>query len=69
MFYETLIPIFGDWILNYAVDTDGMFLSIKSPVVYKEIKDLGLDKIINSSKELFTYVNVNANVHCKFYIR
>jgi len=61
MFYETLIPNFGDRILNHAVDTDSMFLSIKSPNVYKEIKDLGLDKLINSSKELFTYQDENAN--------
>ena len=61
MFYESLIPNFGDRISNHAVDKDSMFLSIKPPDVYKEIKDLGLDKIINSSKELFTYVDENAN--------
>ena len=72
MFYETLIPNYGNRISNHAVDTDSMFLLTKSPDrtqsamhemhdVYKEIKDIGLDKIINSSKELFTYVDENAN--------
>ena len=55
-YYDTLLPHFGDRISINAMDTDSMFLHIKSSDIYKEIEEsIKLKKIINTSGALFSF--------------
>ena len=55
-FYDVLLPHFGNRISINAMDTDSMFLHIKSEDIYKEIDDTPvLKQLINTSGALFSY--------------